>query len=579
MAQKLDTFKGKITSKSTPKEITKTLSSLQSYLEKYEEKEASAVIEQLKFNKSGTHQDKVLSKQFIKLYSKRTEMLESIAKSVSKMQRDMIDEQDTSIKKIGIRKKVGKVAKGAKSIANKIVEATKSAGNFISDLFSKLTDLKSLIPWIIGGITSTLTGLASKIALKILGGAKSILFWMIKIPLKIAKWIGGKIIKVLGKAFAKLGMWMGGLMRKAGAKVASWVSKMVGKMGSAMGKVWSNLKNIKVGKTVAKAVTTVKNAGSKVAGKVAGVAKAVTAKIPKPVVSGIGKIKDSIKMISEKVPKVLSKIKLPGAGKAAGLIGKTAVSMLGKIASGVGIAFLAYNAYTAYKKSNSAISFGINLLDEVSGGLIDALFGDKGGKSVGEYLESFINDKMEPPSSPEVKNAQASANSQNAGTGNSANSSGANNANSSTPEKITFSETKEVIRDSTVSRQYLKLVEEYGDKMSPEQFDEYHHILSQDPSKITEIERRIKTDSNLINAQTTNIQSIRNEELINIKNQAVQEASQIALNMNKTAVAGMAGTMMGAQVMNQTNISIGQMHNPYTIYQPRGNLRPGATQG
>ena len=62
MAQKLDTFKGKITSKSSPKEINKTLTELQAYLEKYEEKDAAKVVDELKSGSSkGSHQDIILS--------------------------------------------------------------------------------------------------------------------------------------------------------------------------------------------------------------------------------------------------------------------------------------------------------------------------------------------------------------------------------------------------------------------------------------------------------------------------------------------------------------------------------------
>ena len=153
MAQKLDTFKGKITSKSSPKEINKTLTELQAYLEKYEEKDAAKVVDELKSGSSkGSHQDKILSKQFIKLYSRRTDTLERIAKSIKRMQEDLIDEQDTSIKKRGIIGKAkSKVIGGLQATKNAIStvkDKAKSGFDMLQGLMSNMLNLKNLLPMI-----------------------------------------------------------------------------------------------------------------------------------------------------------------------------------------------------------------------------------------------------------------------------------------------------------------------------------------------------------------------------------------------------------------------------------------------
>ena len=602
MAQKLDVFKGKITSKSTPKEIDKTLTDLKAYLEKYEEADAAKVVEELKSGSSkGSHQDKILSKQFIKLYSKRTETLEDIAKSIKRMQEDLVDEQDTSIKKRGVvgtaKSKVVNGLKSSKSAVSTVADKAKSGFDMLGGLMSKLMDLKNLLPMILGGITSMISGALSGIASFLFGKLFKVIGWIGKVPLKIAGWLIKKIGKV-GLAVAKMAFkavkFIGGMIFKVGAKIAKFAVKGLGKLGDMLGNAWRKIK-AKVKSAVnpkskvsadAKAKADAKSKTGK-QGKVASsntknqVQKAAKTKGNEK--GWLEKGKEAIESVKKKIIPSLEKTGSKGIAKAVG-------KALGKVASKafpiIGWGLLAYDAYSAAKKSDSLTSFGVNLLDEASGGLISMALGNTDGKSAGQYIESLIeggiitdsNANNTSNSNSYSATAAVGASSVAGGVLNSPLMSMTNGAlNSKDSSSVTVDEVQSVDnKGNPLGTAYDQFYNEYHNHKS---FSYYNDKILKGEMTVQEAISALGSPvSPMVNSSTT-IVNRKSEELKLVKDAAVAEAVSISSAMDKTVVSGVSGMMTGvAQTVTNVNMNVGNM-DPNRAITLNGNKAQGDYQG
>lgn len=598
MAQKLDVFKGKITSKSSPKEINKTLTELQAYLEKYEEKDAAKVVDELKSGSSkGSHQDKILSKQFIKLYSKRTDTLERIAKSIKRMQEDFVDEQDTSIKKRGvIGTAKSKVVGGLQATKNAISTAkdkAKSGFDLIGDLMGKFMNLKNLLPMILGGITSLISGALMGIASKVFGKILKVIGWIGKVPLKIAKWLIKKVGKVglaMGKMALKAFKFIGGMIFKVGAKIAKFALKGLGKLGNMLGDAWRKIKD-KVKSTVkpkSKAVDPKAKADAKSkTGKAASnntktqVQKAAKTKGNEK--GWLEKGKEAIESVKKKIIPSLEKTGSKGIAKAVG-------KALGKVASKafpiIGWGLLAYDAYSAAKKSDSLTSFGVNLLDEASGGLISMALGNTGGKSAGQYIESLIEEGISTDADAN-NTSNASSYSGTAATGASSIAGGVLNSplmsmtNSSLmkPDNsgVTVGEVQSVDnKGNPLGPAYDKFYNEYHNHKS---FAYYNDKILKGEMTVAEAIRALGDPIGPSVNSSTTIVNRKSEELKLVKEAAVAESVKISSMMDKTVVNGMSGVISGvSQSVTEVNMNVGNQ-DPNRAIRLNGNQAQGDYQG
>ena len=598
MAQKLDVFKGKITSKSSPKEINKTLTELQAYLEKYEEKDAAKVVDELKSGSTkGSHQDKILSKQFIKLYSKRTDTLERIAKSIKRMQEDLVDEQDTSIKKRGlIGTAKSKVVGGLQTTKNAISTAkdkAKSGFDLIGDLMGKFMNLKNLLPMILGGITSLISGALVGIASKVFGKILKVIGWIGKVPLKIAKWLIKKVGKVglaMGKMALKAFKFIGGMIFKVGAKIAKFALKGLGKLGNMLGDAWRKIKD-KVKSTVkpkSKAVDPKAKADPKAkTGKQASnntksqVQKAAKTKGNEK--GWLQKGKEAIESVKKKIIPSLEKTGSKGIAKAvSGALGKVA----SKAFPIIGWGLLAYDAYSAAKKSDSLTSFGVNLLDEASGGLISLALGDTGGKSAGQYIESLIEEGVSTDSNAN-NTSNSSSYSGTAATGASSIAGGVLNSplmsmtNNSLMKPdtsgVTVGEVQSVDnKGNPLGQAYDKFYNEYHNHKS---FAYYNDKILKGEMTVAEAIRALGDPiSPSVNSSTT-IVNRKSEELKLVKEAAVAESVKISSMMDKTVVNGMSGVISGvSQSVTEVNMNVGNQ-DPNRAIRLNGNQAQGDYQG
>ena len=598
MAQKLDIFKGKITSKSSPKEISKTLTDLQAYLEKYEEKDAAKVIDELKSgNSKGSHQDKLLSKQFIKLYSKRTETLESIAKSIKRMQEDLIDEQDTSIKKRGIvgtaKSKVVGGLQATKRAVSTVADKAKSGFDMIGDLMSKFMNLKNLLPMILGGITSLIGGALAGIASKVFGKILKVIGWIGKVPLKIAKWLIKKVGKVglaMGKMALKAFKFIGGMIFKVGAKIAKFALKGLGKLGNMLGDAWRKIKD-KVKSTVKpKSKAAEPKAKAKAEAKTGKAASNNTktqvqkaAKTKGNEKGWLEKGKEAIESVKKKIIPSLEKTGSKGIAKAVG-------KALGKVASKafpiIGWGLLAYDAYSAAKKSDSLTSFGVNLLDEASGGLISMALGNTGGKSAGQYIESLIEEGISTDSNAN-NTSNASSYSATAATGASSIAGGVLNSplmsmTNSTLMKpdnsgVTVGEVQSVDnKGNPLGPAYDKFYNEYHNHKS---FAYYNDKILKGEMTVAEAIRALGDPIGPSVNTSTTIVNRKSEELKLVKDAAVAESVKISSMMDKTVVNGVSGMMTGvAQTVTEVNVNVGDQ-DPNRAIRLDGNKAQGDYQG
>lgn len=601
MAQKLDTFKGKITSKSSPKEINKTLTELQAYLEKYEEKDAAKVVDELKSGSSkGSHQDKILSKQFIKLYARRTDTLERIAKSIKRMQEDLIDEQDTSIKKRGIVGKAkSKLVGGLQATKNAIStvkDKAKSGFDMLQSMMSNMLNLKNLLPMILGGITSMISGVVGGLVSKVIGKVLKVVGWIGKLPFKIAGWLIKKVAKVgvaVGKMAFKAVKFIGGMIFKVGSKIAKFALKGLAKLGDMLGDAWRKIKaKVKSAvspKSKASADAKAKEAKTKTGKQGPQASNNTKSQVQKAAKSKgnekgwLQKGKEAIESVKKKIIPSLEKTGSKGIAKAVG-------KALGKVASRafpiIGWGLLAYDAYSAAKKSDSLTSFGVNLLDEASGGLISLALGNTDGKSAGQYIESLIENGISTDTNTN-NTSNSSSYSATAATGAGSIAGGVLNSPlmSMTNSALTKPD------NSGVSVGEVQLLDDKGNPLGPmydKFYNEYHNHKSFSfyNDKILKGEMTVQEAINALGApvspmvnSSTTIVNRKSEELRIVKESAVAEAVKISSMMDKTVISGVSGMVSGvAQSVTEVNMNVGDT-DPNRAITLNGNKASGGYQG
>ena len=598
MAQKLDTFKGKITSKSSPKEINKTLTELQAYLEKYEEKDAAKVVDELKSGSSkGSHQDKILSKQFIKLYSRRTDTLERIAKSIKRMQEDLIDEQDTSIKKRGIIGKAkSKLVGGLQATKNAIStvkDKAKSGFDMLQGLMSNMLNLKNLLPMILGGITSMIAGVVGGLVSKLVSKVLKVVGWIGKLPFKIAGWLIKKVAKVgvaVGKMAFKAVKFIGGMIFKVGSKIAKFALKGLAKLGDMLGDAWRKIKakvqSAVSPKSKASADAKAKEAKTKTGKQASNNTKSQVQKAAKSKGNEKGwlqKGKEAIESVKKKIIPSLEKTGSKGIAKAvSGALGKVA----SKAFPIIGWGLLAYDAYSAAKKSDSLTSFGVNLLDEASGGLISLALGNTDGKSAGQYIESLIEGGISTDSNAN-NTSNSSSYSATAAVGASSVAGGV--LNSPLMSMTNSALTKPDSSGVTVGE--VQMLDNKGNPLGPMYdrfYNEYHNhkSFSYYNDKIMKGEMTVQEAINALGSpvspmvnSSTNIVNRKSEELRIVKESAVAEAVKISSMMDKTVISGVSGMVSGvAQSVTEVNMNVGDT-DPNRAITLNGNKAAGGYQG
>ena len=599
MAQKLDTFKGKITSKSSPKEINKTLTELQEYLEKYEEKDAAKVVDELKSGSSkGSHQDKILSKQFIKLYARRTDTLERIAKSIKRMQEDLIDEQDTSIKKRGIVGKAkSKLVGGLQATKNAIStvkDKAKSGFDMLQSMMSNMLNLKNLLPMILGGITSMIAGVVGGLVSKLVSKVLKVVGWIGKLPFKIAGWLIKKVAKVgvaVGKMAFKAVKFIGGMIFKVGSKIAKFALKGLAKLGDMLGDAWRKIK-AKVKSAVSpksKASADAKakaDAKTKTGKQASNNTKSQVQKAAKSKGNEKGwlqKGKEAIESVKKKIIPSLEKTGSKGIAKAvSGALGKVA----SKAFPIIGWGLLAYDAYSAAKKSDSLTSFGVNLLDEASGGLISLALGNTDGKSAGQYIESLIEGGISTDSN---ANNTSNSNSYSATAAVGASSVAGGVLNSPLMSMTNSVLTKPDSSGVTVGE--VQMLDNKGNPLGPMYdrfYNEYHNhkSFSYYNDKIMKGEMTVQEAINALGSpvspmvnSSTCIVNRKSEELRIVKESAVAEAVKISSMMDKTVISGVSGMVSGvAQSVTEVNMNVGDT-DPNRAITLNGNKASGGYQG
>lgn len=598
MAQKLDTFKGKITSKSSPKEINKTLTELQAYLEKYEEKDAAKVVDELKSGSSkGSHQDKILSKQFIKLYARRTDTLERIAKSIKRMQEDLIDEQDTSIKKRGIVGKAkSKLVGGLQATKNAIStvkDKAKSGFDMLQSMMSNMLNLKNLLPMILGGITSMIAGVVGGLVSKLVSKVLKVVGWIGKLPFKIAGWLIKKVAKVgvaVGKMAFKAVKFIGGMIFKVGSKIAKFALKGLAKLGDMLGDAWRKIKakvqSAVSPKSKASADAKAKEAKTKTGKQASNNTKTQVQKAAKSKGNEKGwlqKGKEAIESVKKKIIPSLEKTGSKGIAKAvSGALGKVA----SKAFPIIGWGLLAYDAYSAAKKSDSLTSFGVNLLDEASGGLISLVLGNTDGKSAGQYIESLIESGISTDSNAN-NTSNSSSYSATAAAGASSIAGGVLNSPlmSMTNSALTSKDSSGV----TVGQ--VQMLDNKGNPLGPMYdrfYNEYHNhkSFSYYNNKIMKGEMTVQEAINALGSpvspmvnSSTSIVNRKSEELRIVKESAVAEAVKISSMMDKTVISGVSGMVSGvAQSVTEVNMNVGDT-DPNRAITLNGNKASGGYQG
>lgn len=448
MNRKIDKFAGRLDfAKDSNAVISKTLNELQSYLNAYGEDDAAEIIKNFADSKTTQkvgHKERVQQEQFLEAYKQRNTILDKIRKRLAKIHDDMHDEQDTTIKD---RSKPKPKLEKLKVIQDKLVQAPKSLMDMLKD---PLEWVKSLLlgPLLrllggkllgilgaVGGALATLVmgwfaagkwgfKLIAKLSLKLLKKA-------LKAALKAGGWAFKQIKKALnslwnktikpklkdiwkdfknkfddmlkkGWEYFKEGAKKGWETVKNGAKSAWDTGKDLAKKG------WEKITNFFDGvtKNVKNTVTNTWDKAARVANKVTDTAKAVGStvkgtavaakdKVSKAAKAQWDKLKSKVKSIADKIIGYFSK---KGKGKAGSILAKRMPKALGKFMSkfipGIGMALLAYDVYAAAKKSKSAVSFAVNLIDGVSGGLISmglaSALDDFDGENLGSYVDGVL---------------------------------------------------------------------------------------------------------------------------------------------------------------------------------------------
>lgn len=431
MAIKLDKFKGSINfKKDSPDKIKKVLNSLKEYLDSYREDEASQIIEGLMGN-AQTSNEKALSNQFLKDYQKRTEEIRGISKTLRRIQEDLIDEQGKKAEKVKATKWTSKnnginPGNPGNSRVKKDKEAIKKdpLGWLKEALFSTLLGglvgrLLKPLKWILGGLFA-----AGKWGFKLVAATAGTI---LKSAVGLAMKAGGILFKPVTDFAEKV--WDSKFGPKVDA-VKESISKKVDSIKSSLSDLKNGAKNVagkvkdgggalyaKIGDFFGKAASNVKNAGSSfqslgksLASKTAKNVKSLASKgqaAAKGAITGLSKtakkqwdlLKTKALSIGKKITNYFNKT---GGKKGASVVARK-LSMrlpaaMGKFAAkfvpGLGMALLAYDVYAAAKKSNSIVSFVVNLVDGVTGGLIglglSAMVDDFDGENLGAYVETLI---------------------------------------------------------------------------------------------------------------------------------------------------------------------------------------------
>lgn len=448
MNRKIDKFSGRLDfAKDSAAVISKTLNELETYLNAYGEDDAADIIKNFATSNTNTsqklgHKERIQQEQFLEAYKQRNTILDKIRKRLAKLHDDMHDEQDTTIKDRS-KSKSPKVEK-LKVIQEKLVQAPKSLMDLLKNPFEWLKNLLlgplmrllgGKLLGILGAAGGALAALvtswfaAGKWGFKLI--AKTALK-LLKGTLKAALKAGGWAYKQIKKAMTKLWkntikpklkeIWSdfknkfddmlkkGWEYFKEGAK-KGWETvkngaKSVGDTGKDLAKKgWEKITNF-FGGVANNVKNTVTNTWNNTTKKVADVAKSVGStakgaavatkdKVSKAVKNQWDKLKNKVKSIADKIIGYFSK---KGNSKAGVILAKRMPKALGKFMSkfipGVGMALLAYDVYAAAKKSKTAVSFAVNLIDGISGGLISmglaAALDDFDGENLGSYVDGVL---------------------------------------------------------------------------------------------------------------------------------------------------------------------------------------------
>lgn len=406
MNRKINKFTGRIDfSKDSPDKISKTLDELSTYLKSYNEDEAAKIIEDFKGQKKSP-MEKGSLERLEKSNKERNSLLQDIKKAIVKIKDDLINEQNVKAKtskanwnnkpKVIQKPKETKESKDLKNLKKNPLQWLKEAilGSLIGSLISKL--LKPL-KWIVKGLLGGLFK-AGRFGFALIAGA-----------LKLLLKGGGLLLKPIKDMVSKI--WESKVSPKIQELKNSFKSKVKDTAGKAKSKAkdvadkgWSKITKffdgvkVKSSNIMASAnATKIKEAATKAKNFVSsGVSKAA------------GIAKEKWEKIASKVKSIGSKIvgyfkKSSGKSKVASRLASRMPKALGKFASkfvpGLGIALLAYDVYAAAKKSNSVVSFAVNLIDGVSGGLISlglgALLEDFDGENLGAYVDNIIKGHLD----------------------------------------------------------------------------------------------------------------------------------------------------------------------------------------
>lgn len=578
---KLVKFEGTIDLKrDSSTKVSKTLDALKTYLAGFEETDAAKIIESFKgivASKTSSQQDKILSKKFLQEYKSRSKLLEEIASSIKKIQEDLVDEQDTTIHDTKTKKSkelISKASVKVKSVFNKAKQFNPL--DLAKSLFNGLLELKNLLPRLLSGVVGVVSGFllsGTRLVTKVVGKGLKL---VTKLAFKGVGFVVKSVVKI-GKFFGKVAIQalksVGGWLLKIGKFIAKGVTKGLSSMGNMMKGLFNKIKSsIRPGSTSPK--------GQEVKAKTLKPSKttkletslSTTKKAPIPTESKgwISKISDSIKSIKSKVIPTLSRLGGKSAGKIAAAIGKSVTKVTSKAIPIIGWGMLAYDAYNAVKKSDSLVSFGVNLLDEASGGIISAVVGNmNGAPSLGHYVEALAGMRND------IK-IQSSDDSSYSKTANSANSAIANGNISAVPGANALDlAAKSIQRINQIKSENSVVLEAQNIDVSnlTREFannPNLQNVLQQiQQGSITVNQARTLLQSNNLNLQT-----VKKEVTISdgqtaiyqqIKDQAVFEAVQVAqkLDQNNLVLTGNAmqtlqhNVKQNVQIRNQSGFANG----------------------
>lgn len=585
--RKLDTFKGKIdVTKDSKASIDKVLSNLQDYLKNYEETDAAEIVEQLKtVDKNASHQDKLLSQNFLKAYQTRTETLDRIEKSIKKIKEDLIDEQDTKYRPGFFSRAKNKITKAARKTINvgkSIKEKAEGTWDFISGLFSKLMNLRNLVPMLIAGAVSFVVGGVKKIAKGLVSMAFSVIKWTGILAFKVAKFvvktaIGG--LKFVGKLLWGSLKFVSGMVKSAGSWIIKIASMGLSKIGGLLSSLWKSIKEKVSPKAKTPGDKNASTSNSRDA-KSTNDSRKRNSKI-----NGKGEDKGWFKKSKEALDSVKKKI-LPmleskGLSKVAKAVGSSLLKLTTRAVPFLGWGLLAYDAYTAAKKSDSLTSFGVNLLDEISGGLISASLGDTGDKSAGQYIEALTMESNNSNSS--VTSAVSSV----TGIATSVSKSSLDIASSS---KYSYPAVVDAIPDNS-TRIAIDGTEVPGDTTVAEfdsfynkfhnhkHFQWYYNKLLSGEMTLQQATQAITQNIQPSVSNSINITNNRTQELQAAKDQAVAEAVRMAINLDKQVVSHTANMVHHVAVKTHQSTVVAGDINPNHAIRHTGNRGAGDTQG